>query len=242
MLTNKGFIKWANEHVVVLISHNELGHEEIVDEGVTGEGGRHCPLYPGLTCRQHLDISVETSNSRDEELPVVPFIELCPNSWVIHPDGKVEAIDEAAQFTSKGVEDALKAAQKTLGDALPVSVYAKRLPDAVAAQAAFDDERWRDGLLALARLRAAVKRPGRGLRAWITLRLELVEEEVGFLFEDAIEDGDLSPAERRTAVTAQLEAVDVRVGSAYVPLRARIEAWLAAHPAVAATTGGTDGK
>ncbi len=119
MLTSKAFIKWADQNVVVLLSHNELGHEEIEDPNQTGKDNTRCPLYPGLSCRDHLNIAVETDNSRDETLPVVPFVELCPNSWLIAPDGKVHRIEEKDQFASKSIQKHTAALQKELGEALP---------------------------------------------------------------------------------------------------------------------------
>ena len=89
-------MKWADESVVVLVSHNELGHEELeVEED--GKTIKKCPLYPGLTCRQHLDIAVATDNSRDETLPVIPFVRLHPNSFLVLPTDKVEAIAEKVE-------------------------------------------------------------------------------------------------------------------------------------------------
>ncbi len=230
MLTNKGFIKWANENLVVLIAHNELGHDEIEDAKITGKDNRRCPLYPGLTCREHLDIAVETDNGRDDELPVVPFVELCPNSWLIRPDGQVTAIEEKAQFTSKGIKDATKTVQKELGDATSYKLAKPLLPFAAAALAAFDDEKWRDGLERLAKLRADVKKPGKGLLHWIGLRTTYVDEEIQFLFEDAVEDADLSLSEKRQALVPLFRSVDVKVGDAYVPVRDKLAKWLKAHP------------
>ncbi len=156
MLTNKSFIKWANENIIVLIAHNELGHEGIVDKNVTGEDNRRCPLYPGMTCREHLDVAVETDTSRDDELPVIPFVELCPNSWLVHPDGTVVPIEEKAQFTTKGISDQAQALQKKLGDAQGAKRFAELLPHATAARDALDEETWRPALEALARLRAVL--------------------------------------------------------------------------------------
>lgn len=230
MLTNKGFIKWANENVVVLISHNELGHDEEVDEKVTGKGARECPLYPGMRCRDHLDIAVETDNSRDDELPVIPFIELCPNSWLIHPDGTPEPIEEKAQFTTKGIRDAAAAAQKKIGKTVAPKGYPALKAHAVAAQKALDDESWKAGLEALAKLQGAVKAPGKGLMAWIKARVELVDEEVEFTFEDARDDTDLTDAKKRAALKPLFDSVNVKVGKAYVPVRDKLAKWLADHP------------
>ncbi|MDJ0972950.1 MAG: hypothetical protein QNJ98_00645 [Planctomycetota bacterium] len=231
MLTNKSFIKWANENVVILVAHNELGHEPIEDENVTGEDTQRCPLYPGLTCREHLDIAVETDNSRDDELPVVPFIELAPNSWLVQPDGKIVPIKEEAQFTSKGIKDATKTMQKELGDGLGVKEGTALIPLAKAALEALDEETWRTALDRLATLRTRIKKPGKGFLGWLALRMETVEEEVAYLFEEALEDEDLSDDDRRQLIAPLFQSVDVKVGDAYVPVRDRMAKWLKAHPA-----------
>lgn len=226
MLTNKSFIKWANENVIVLIAHNELGHEEIVDEKVTGEDNRRCPLYPGMKCRDHLDVAVETDTSRDEELPVIPFVELCPNSWLVHPDGTVDPIEEKAQFVTKGIKDQAKALQKKLGDAQTSKRFTELLPHAEAANDALDEEAWRPALEALAKLRAGVKKPGKGLDAWISSRMELVQEEVEYTFEDVAEDEQLTKSEKRIEIAKLFKSVDVQVGGRHLGIRDIMAEWL----------------
>ena len=68
MLTNKKFVKWARDHVIVLVSHNERGHEPIEEKGYDGKVVRACPLYPGMTCREHCDVAVDTDAPRDPDL------------------------------------------------------------------------------------------------------------------------------------------------------------------------------
>ena len=46
VLTQAGFVRWANEHLVVLVAHNELGHDPVVNENATGDEAHRCPLYP----------------------------------------------------------------------------------------------------------------------------------------------------------------------------------------------------
>ena len=60
---------------MILIAHNEMGHDEEEVKGEDGETVSMCSLYPGMTCRQHVDISVEVDNSREEVLPKVEFVE-----------------------------------------------------------------------------------------------------------------------------------------------------------------------
>ena len=128
-----------------------------------------------------------------------------------------------------------KKVQKELGKAVSTKGSEKLVAQAKAALAALDDESWRDALERLAALQGAIAKPGEGLRAWIGRRLEYVDEEVGFLFEDAAEDEDLGRAEKHRAILALFRSVDVKVGAAYVPCRDKMARWLKDHPV---STGG----
>ncbi len=225
MLTNKSFIKWAEESVIVLIAHNELGHEEIEVANQTGENKR-CPLYPGLTCRDHLNIAVETDASRDETLPVVPFVELCPNSWLIAPDGKVHRIEEKDQFVTKSIQKATEALQKELGEALTFKKFEKALPHMEVALAAIDDEEWRKALEAFVEVLKIAKKPGKGLTAYIDAHMASISEDVGYAFEFAVEDDDSSTADKRKEVEALLKAVDVKVNGKFASVREQLVDWL----------------
>jgi hypothetical protein len=225
VLTNKGFIKWATEHVVVLISHNELGHDAIEEKGEDGETTERCPLYPGMTCRQHLDVSVQTDNSRDETQPVVPFIELHPNSWLIAPDDRVHRIEETDQFAASAIKKQTAALQKELGETLTHKAFEAVLPHVRAAHKAMDTEVWVEALKAWATVREQIKNPGKGLLALIQRHFDEITEDVDYVFEEARE-GDAPLAERRKIVRALLDSVDVKVAGKYLPIHEQLGTWL----------------
>lgn len=225
-MTNKGFIEWADEHVVVLVSHNELGHDPIEVE-IDGRKVERCPLYPGLTCRQHCDIAVETDNSRDETLPVVDFVELCPNSWWIRPDGEVEQISEKDQFSASSVEKSGAKLQKSIGRPLSRKAFAKVGPHVDKALEAVEAESWKPALEHLAKaLAAAGRKPPASLAKLVDRTLAQIDEEVAWAFEDALEED--TDSARTAAVKALLEQVAVDVGGRSLKTRDKLEAWLKA--------------
>ena len=218
-------MKWAGESVVVLVAHNELGHDPIEEEGKDGETTKRCPLYPGMTCRQHLDIAVQTDNSRDETEPVVPFIELLPNSWIIAPDDKVHRIEESDQFSTSAIKKQTAKLQKELGEPLSRKAFDKVLPHVRAAHKAMESEEWKQALAAWAKVRGEVKKPGKGLLALIQRHLDEISEDIDYEFEEARE-GEGPLAERRKVVRALLDSIDVKVGGKYLPIHEQLETWL----------------
>jgi hypothetical protein len=226
VLTNKAFIKWAADEVVVLVSHNELGHDAVEVE-VDGKAVERCPLYPGLTCRQHCDIAVETDNSRDETLPVVEFVELCPNSWWIRPDDRIDRIAEKDQFSASAIRASAAAVRKALGKPLSRTVFEKVKPHVVKALEAADDESWRPALEHLDKALATAGKPPASLEKLVERTLVVIDEEVAWLFEDALEER--TDSARTAAVEALLAQVDVDVAGRSIPTREKLRDWLKAR-------------
>lgn len=220
------------------MAHNELGHEPVEAEDYDGKTVRNCPLYPGMTCREHCDVAVDADAARDPELIKVPFIELHPNSWLVPPIGEVEQISEDDQFVAKKVQAAIAALQKKLGPALDVDTYGKIRALLVQAETAGDDDEWRRALQALAGIEKLAPKPSASLRTLITARLESVLESVQFAYEDAIQVGardDTPMKERIATVEGLVAAVDVAIYGQRPPLLATMRAWLARQ---AQTTSG----
>ena len=116
--------RWSHEAVVLLIAHNELGHEEKRETDSYGNPVKHCTLYPGLTCFEHVDAAVDIDNARGDGLVKVPFLELCPNTWLVLPTGEVKQVSEADQFVVGKIREQVEALQKDLGAAVPAKRYA----------------------------------------------------------------------------------------------------------------------
>jgi hypothetical protein len=226
VLVNPGFVKWANERVVVVVPHNELGHEPIEVEGPDGEVVERCPLYPGLTCREHLNLAVDVDVARGEDLIKVPFLELHPNSWLVLPTGTVEPIAEADQFVASKIEAQAAAAQKALGPALPRKAFEPVRALLEAAQTALDDGAPGAALGSLAKVAGVVEEPAPPLVSLLDARLAAIEEDVAWRFEQLLEDEEKDDAGRRADVEYLLKSVSTPVFGKTLPSVARMKEWL----------------
>lgn len=227
VLEHKAFIRWSQEGVIALVAHNELGHPETKATDAYGKEVTRCTLYPGLTCREHLDVAVDIDNARGDDLVKVPFIELCPNTWLVAPTGEVTQVPETSQFEPARIQEQVEALQKALGAAVPTKAYPALADLATKADLALEDDRFQEGLLHLAALGKAVKEPHASLKAFIQERLTDVDEDVAYAFEDVRDDAKLPAAEKRTRIETLLASVDVEVLGARVPTHAAMKAWLA---------------
>jgi hypothetical protein len=227
VLAHKDFIRWSHEGVVAFVAHNELGHEELKETDSYGQEVRRCTLYPGLACRDHLDAAVDIDNARGDDLVKVPFLELCPNTWLVAPTGEVTQVPETSQFDPKKIQEQVAALQKTLGDAVPTKAWPGMQDLATKADAALEEDRFQEGLLHLAALGKVVKEPHAAFKAFVQERLDDVEEDVAYAFEDLRDDAKLPAVDKRTKIEALLAAVDVEVLGARVPVHGAMKAWLA---------------
>ena len=237
MLSNGGFIRWANENLVVLIAHNEMGHESEEATDSYGEAVEQCPLYPGMTCREHVNAAVDIDNARGEGLVKVPFIELCPNTWLVAPTGEVRQVSEQDQFVVAKIKKAVETLQEELGAPLSADAFAKGREIFLRADKALDDEAYGETLRHLARVAGLHGGPdpsmldlSRSLRTLVQVRLDRVEEEVRWLYEDLTEADGPVDAARRDAMQKLLETVDVKVLDFHLPVRGEIRAWLETYP------------
>lgn len=227
VILNKDFIAWSHDALVCFIAHNELGHPEEEATDSYGNKVKRCTRYPGLECRDHIDAAVDIDTARGEGLVKVPFLELCPNTWLVAPGGEVTQVPETSQFTTGKVKDQVEALQKELGPAVSAKAWPALKEHAEKAQAALDDDQWKDALTHLAAMGASVKSPHASLRTWIEAGLTDVQEDATCTFEDLRDDKRLPEAEKRAKVEALLASLDVAVLGARVPLHATITTWLA---------------
>lgn len=225
VLTSRSFVTWANEHLVVLVAHNELGHDAVEVENATGDEDERCPLYPGLTCRQHLNAAVDIDNARDEDLVPVPFIELCPNTWLVRPDREVVRVEEKVQFQPKAIRKQVDAVQKALGAPLGTARYVEMRDLLLRGDAALDEEAWRRALEDWAAVAKLVPRPHPSLKALLETRLTLLDEAVELEIDDLVEQTE-PDADALKAGRALHEALDVQVLGRAVSSRARLGLWL----------------
>jgi hypothetical protein len=228
VLTQAGFVRWANEHLVVLVAHNELGHDPVVNENATGDEAKRCPLYPGMTCREHLNAAVDIDTARDEELVAVPFVELCPNTWLVHPDRQVVRVEEQDQFAPKTVRKQVEAAQEKLGPALSTARYVEIRDLLLRGDEALDEEAWRRALEDWGAVAKIEARPHASLKALIEARLTLLDEAVELSIDDLVEQEN--PTDEALAAGRALHtALAVPVLGRTVPSRERLGLWLDAY-------------
>jgi hypothetical protein len=226
---NADFVTWANEHVVAFVAHNEMLHDQAEAAGPDGEKRKLCSLYPGLRCRDHVDAAVDIEHARGEGLVKIPFVELCPNTWLVSPTGEVSQVKEEEQFVASKVRARVEALQKTLGEAVPPKGFATLKYALALADEAIDAGRRKEALGHLVALTVlAPKTPHASLVALIKERLARVEEDVLYDFEEARDDKKLSVEAKRERITALRASVDVDVLGAKVPSHAAMTAWLAA--------------
>jgi hypothetical protein len=209
----------------VLIAHNQLGHDPVRTKDAQGHEVERCPLYPGMTCQDHVDAMVDIGDTRDDALVPIPFIQLCPNSWLVPPTGKPVRIPEEDQFVAAKVRKRVEALQKTLGPAVPARAAGAVGAILARADEALEADRWGDALHALAGVSEQVPEPPKGIRWLVQRRMADLDERVGWAFED-LRDGKGPRAKRVAAVKALLASVDVSVLGHELPALARLRAWL----------------
>ena len=181
-----------------------------------------------MTCREHCDASVDLESTRDEALVPVPFIKLCPNSWLVPPTGDPIRISEADQFSPAKIRTQVDALRKTLG-ATVTSAHADQVKNALGqAEAATDDDAWGKALQALAGLATFVPKPHAALQALVATRLAQINEPVVWALEE-LDEGDEPLAQRRTGIQALLKRVDVAVFGKRLPVVETLKAWLKKH-------------
>ena len=225
MLHDERFVRWATDHLVPLVAHNERLHDSVEEEG-EGETVARCTLYPGISCRDHVRAAVDVDNAREEDLVKVPFVELCPNTWLVAPTGEVLRVEEDAQFDPKAVRERAEALQERLGASLAAKAFPPCRERLERAEAAADEERWRDALEALASLAEPAPKPTTSLEALVATRLSDLDEGVRLAAEDALE-AEAPGAEDRALVEGLLAATDVAVYGRRLPVREALSAWLA---------------
>ena len=209
--------------------HNERGHDAIDEKGYDGKPTRACPLYPGLTCRDHCDAAVDVDAPRDEFLTKVPFIELCPNSWLVPPKGAPVQISEEEQFAAKKVQGQIEKMQKTLGASLSAKVHREIVNALGLFESAVEDEDYAKAVRALAGIETLVKKPHKALQGLVDIRLQELEDEVRWQYEDAIQVGakdDTPMSERVATVKKFVAALSTPVYGKNAPVLKDMQAWL----------------
>ena len=226
VLESKDFARWSEESVVLLVTHDERQHEEKTEIDSYGNTVKRCTLYPGLSCAQHVDAAVEVDTARGEDLVKVPFVELCPNTWLVLPTGKVLPVSEEDQFLPAKIEAQVATVQKDLGAAVSLKRWADVDASATRYDEAFEAGKFHDALTHLATLAKLVPKPHASLKEFLEARVAEVDTRIGFQFDDLKADAKLPAATKRERMAALLEVANVEVLGARPPVHASIKAWL----------------
>ena len=222
-------MKFAKDKLIVFIVHNERGHDSVEEKDYKGKTRYMCTLYPGISCQDHCAAAVDVDDPRDEFLVKVPFIELCPNSWLVPPVGEPVQIPEAEQFVAGKVQKAVGAMQKKLGETLSTETYEQVRNALQAFDADLEEDAFEKAMRGLASVETLVKKPHKALEALVVGRLAELDDPVRWAFEDASEPGskDDTPLKKRVAfVRSLVKAVDKQVYGKSLPTLPTMKAWL----------------
>jgi hypothetical protein len=226
VLENDEFVEWANENVVVVVGHTDENHPtETEDE--KGKKVPGCPVYPGLTCEQHRAMTGECLNPA-QGLPKIAVGNGMPNSWLVAPDGTVEAIESADQQVASKIQELIEAIQKKAGKVVPWKKYEKIQQAFEEGDKAVEAADWKAALAAYGRVaKDAAKMP-----ATITERLDKRVEALNSKVAEAfgtLRDGGEDAGAQWKAVTDLRGKVAAKVGAKPLPALAEIDAWLKDH-------------
>jgi hypothetical protein len=214
-MDNEDFIAWANETIVVCVAHGDKGHDPA--EGV-------CPLYPGLTCEQHQQASMDMTNA-PEGLPKIASPDGVPWGCLIKPDGSIHEFEKGDDRVSGKLMDVAAEVQKPFGDPLVMKKYEKIQEAFADADAAIEKGDWKAAIKAYAELEKGRKKAP----AALTERLDAKEKDLDDRLDAAwteIEGGSLDPAAKVKAANELLGKVKQTLGPRYVAVKVKIEAWL----------------
>lgn len=165
------FAKFCWDRVVVLIAHKGGGHQpETKVDPKTKEETKVCPLYPGLTCAQHLAVYEAHAGSWDYKDE--PFGVIC------RPNGTT-ALEGVACSSVKAMMEKLDEAQTGLGEGVFRSDLTK-----LEKKLEKGDEKLADGKLKAARGVYEKELKAKGIKSFMT---KIVEERLAKLDAKALE-------------------------------------------------------
>lgn len=161
----------------------------------------------------------------------LPKIELpngVPNSWLVAPDGTVEAIDGAKQQSAGGVQELAEAMQKKAGKAILWKDYGKLQEAFEAGAKAVESADFKAALVAYGAVEKKASKMPDSVKARLKTAVEALNAKVLEAFEATKAEED---APKRDKDMKALRAkVSAKIGPAALPALAEIDAWLKANP------------
>lgn len=223
MLENEKFVEWANENVIVVVGHTETEHPtEVEDE--KGKKSPGCPMYLGLTCEQHRAITGECLNP-GEGLPKIEVGNGMPNSWLVGPDGVVEAIAPVEQQVSGKIQELIEAIQKKAGKVVPFKKYETVLKGFDDGDKAIEAGDLKAALVAYGKVAKEAAKMGETVNQRLDKKLDLVnvKAEEAYL---VVKESDKDATAKWKAMTELRAKVAAKVGTKSLPVLAEIDQWI----------------
>jgi len=229
VLENEDFVKFANENVICVVGHNDTGHAAEVEDA-KGKKAPGCPLYPGMTCKEHQDIMGEVGRP-PEGMPKIDMPNGVPNSWLVAPDGTVQRIEGADQQSAGKIQELAEELQKKAGKAIGWKDYEKLSTAFETGLKATDEGDWKAAILAYQQIEKKAAKMPASVGERLGKRVEELNAKVVEAFEaaKAVEDA----AQRDKDMKALKAKVSSKIGAKALPVLTDIDAWLKANPAPA---------
>jgi hypothetical protein len=240
VLDNDDFIAWSNENIVAVVGHNgatggKEDHKPVTEKDAkTKEEREVCPVYPGLTCKEHQDLRAAFSNPPDG-WGKIGQSDGVPNHWMVGPDGLCEKVENKDAALPKSLIEVLTAFQKKYeGKPVPLKkwdAYNKSFTDAEKALA---DGKWKAALAAYGKVDADGKKLSKGLVEKVAAKVAELNEKVVAKFTE-VKDGADDTATKLKALKALRSEVGQKLSTGFLPVVADLDAWIkeaaAAKPA-----------
>ncbi len=239
MLDNDDFIAWSNENIVAVVGHNgavggKEDHKPATEKDPkTKEEREVCPVYPGLTCKEHQDLRAAFSNPPDG-WGKIGQSDGVPNHWMVGPDGVCEKVENKDAALPKALIEVLTAFQKKYeGKPVPLKKwdgYNKLFADGGKA---VEDGKWKVALAAYAKVDADAKKLSKGLVDKLAAKAGELNEKVAAKFTE-LKDGSDDDATKLKHVKALRAEVGQKLSTGFLPAVADMDAWIkeaAAKPA-----------
>jgi hypothetical protein len=230
VLEAKDFVEWANENVVLVVGHDGAtgGKEkhkplEVKEKEGTKEA---CPRYPGLTCAEHEAMRADVAKGVDGFGGKIEVPSGFPNSWMVGPDGTVEAMDKSKSVVAKGCQECLVEFQKKF-EGKPLTAkkhgdYRKHLAD---GDKAADEGKWKAALASYAKVDADAKKLPKALLEKVASRAEALNGKVADAFAK-VKEGDGDAAAKLKAVRALRSEVGAKLSTGPLACAADLDAWI----------------
>lgn len=211
------------------MGHNDTGHAAETEDA-KGKKIPGCDLYAGLTCEQHQKIMQDVGSGADG-MPKIEIPNGVPNSWLVGPDGTVEAIEPAKQQSAGAVQELAEALQKKVGKVVAWKDFEKLQEGFEAGAKATEAGEFKAAIAAYGAIDKKAAKLPEAFGTRLKTAVEALSAKAVEAFEavKAVEDA----AKRDKDMKALRAKLSAKIGASALPVLADIDAWLKANPAPA---------